>query len=73
LDTGEGQAARVVAFVARPSLQVPLEDLSGHFSALVQIDELLIDSADELVTLPLVRGAPAGQLERSALAEGAER
>lgn len=72
LDTGEAQAARVVAFVARESLQVPSEDLTGHFSALAQVDELLLNDDDELVTLRLVRGARAGALERSALQEGVE-
>jgi hypothetical protein len=72
LNTGDDQAARIVAFVPRPSLQVSEDDLSGNFSALVQIEELLVDEADELVTLRLVRGAPPSKTERDALIEGAE-
>lgn len=72
LHTGADQVARVVAFVPRPSLQVSVEDLSGNFSVLVQVEELLLDEADELVTLRLVRGAPPGKAERDALIDGAE-
>jgi hypothetical protein len=70
LDTGEGQAARIVAFATRESLQVPSEDLTGHFTTLAQVDELLLGEDDELVTIRLVRGARAGKLERQAVQEG---
>ena len=72
LDTGDDQAARVVAFAERSSIQVPLEDLTGHFSALVQIDELLSEENEELLTLRAIRGAPPGKAERDGILEGAQ-
>lgn len=67
INTGEAQAARLVAFAARGTLQVPLEDITGRFSALVQVDELLTRPDDDLVTLRLVRGARPGRDEREGI------
>lgn len=72
LDTGDRQAARVVAFTERNSIQVPLEDLTGNFSALVQIDEILSEQDEELLTLRAIRGAPPGKAERDGILEGAQ-
>lgn len=67
LDTGEQQVPRIVAFASRSSLQVPLDDISGRFTGLVQVDEVLSGPNDELFTLRLVRGAPPSQVERQAI------
>lgn len=72
LETGDDQAARVVAFTERNSIQVPLEDLTGNFSALVQIDEILSEQDEELLTLRAIRGAPPGKAERDGILEGAQ-
>jgi hypothetical protein len=72
LDTGTDQAARVVAFVDRSSIQVPSEDLTGNFSGLVQIDEIRTAQDEEVLTLRAIRGAPPGKAERDAILEGSE-
>jgi hypothetical protein len=76
LTTGSEQVARLVAFVEREAIQVPIEDLTGHFSALVQVDEVLQEQeqeqGQELLTLRAIRGAPPGKTERNAIVEGAQ-
>lgn len=72
LDTGESQIPRVVAFASRPSLQVGLEDITGKFSSLAQVDEILVDPVDELFSMRLVRGAPPAEAERTAIREGTQ-
>ena len=72
LTTGAEQAARLVAFVERGAIQVPMEDLRGHFSALVQVDEVLEEDDDELLTLRAIRGAAPGKTERDGIMEGAQ-
>jgi hypothetical protein len=60
----------IVAFVERGAIQVPIEDLTGHFSALVQVDEVLEEEGDELpwlATCVIVRQSPT----RSARLAGA--
>ncbi len=68
--TGDTQAARIVAFVDRSAIQVSVEDLTGHFSALVQVDEVLTGPGEELLTLRAIRGAPPGKTERDGILEG---
>jgi hypothetical protein len=70
--TGDAQAARVVAFASRPSLQVSLEDVNGQFTSLAQVDEVLTAEHEELFTLRLMRGAPPSSTEREALVSGTE-
>jgi hypothetical protein len=72
LETGPQQSARVIAFAQRDAIQVPIEDLTGHFSALVQVDELLLRDGEDLLTLRAIRGAPPGTTERDAMLEAAE-
>lgn len=72
LDTGDDQAARVVAFAERNSIQVPLEDLTGNFSALVQIDEIMSEQDEGVLTLRAIRGGPPGKAERDGILEGAQ-
>ncbi len=72
METGADQAARVVAFVERAAIQVPIEDLTGHFSALVQVNEVLQGQDEELLTLRAIRGARPGKAEREGIAEGAQ-
>lgn len=72
LTTGAEQAARIVAFVERSAVQVPIEDLTGHFSALVQVDEVLEEAGDELLTLRAIRGASPGKTERDGIVESAQ-
>jgi hypothetical protein len=72
LTTGAEQAARLVAFVERGAIQVPMEDLRGHFSALVQVDEVLEEDDDELFTLRAIRGAAPGKTERDGIMESAQ-
>jgi hypothetical protein len=71
IDTGSSQVARIIAFAERSAIQVPIEDLTGRFSALVQIDEILQEPGEELLTLRAIRGARPGQIERDAIMEGA--
>lgn len=71
LNTGDDQAARIVAFADRAAIQVPIEDLTGHFTAVVQIDEMLLSEGEELLTLRAIRGAPPGKAERDGMLEGA--
>lgn len=72
METASDQAARVVAFAERAAIQVPVEDLTGHFSALVQVDEMLQEPRDELLTLRAIRGgARPSKAERDAIVEGA--
>lgn len=73
LDTGADQVARLVAFAERAAIQVPPEDLTGNFSALVQIDEILVKPGEEVLTLRAIRGAPPGKAERDGLLEGAQK
>ena len=53
-------------------IQVPIEDLTGHFSALVQVDEVLEEEGDELLTLRAIRGASPGKTERDGIVGGAQ-
>jgi hypothetical protein len=71
-DTGDDQVARIVAFAERSAVQVPVEDLTGHFSALVQIDEVLTSEDEELMTMRAIRGAPPGKAERDGILKGAQ-
>lgn len=70
--TGKTQAARIVAFANRPSLQVGLEDVYGHFTSLAQVDEVLTGAEEELFTMRLVRGAPPSSNERNAIVSGTQ-
>jgi len=72
IQTGERQAARIVAFVDKPSLQVPTDELTGHFTVLAQVDELQLEEGEELMVFRIVRGAPAGAVEREAMTEGTQ-
>jgi hypothetical protein len=43
--------------------------LQGHFLALVQVDEVLEEEGDELLTLRAIRGASPGETERDGIVE----